>query len=55
MAPPTNVTAMMTIHAGLDTPRHSEAGVNMASVRQYSQKPVMKRANSAPDSNMAEA
>ena len=55
IAPPMNVTAMMTIHAGLGTPRHSEAGVNMASVRQYSQKPVMKRANSAPDSNMAEA
>ena len=33
-APPMNVTAMTAIQAGLDMPRHSSAGVNMASVRQ---------------------
>jgi hypothetical protein len=39
----------------LGMPRNSLAGVKMASVSQYSQKPIMKRANRAPDSNMAEA
>jgi hypothetical protein len=34
MAPPMNVTLMTAIQAGLDMPRHSAAGVNMASVRQ---------------------
>ena len=46
---------MTTIQADLGMPRHSAAGVNMASVRQYSQKPIMNRAKRAPDSNMAEA
>jgi hypothetical protein len=55
MAPPMNVTLMTAIQAGLDMPRHSAAGVNMASVRQYSQKPIMNRAKRAPDSNMADA
>ena len=34
MAPPMNVMVMTTIQADLDMPRHSEAGVRMASVRQ---------------------
>jgi hypothetical protein len=34
IAPPMNVTVMTTIQAGLGMPRHSEAGVSMASVRQ---------------------
>src|SRR4029079_13803941 len=52
-APPMKVRAMTPIQAGLGMPRNSLAGVRMASVRQYSQKPIMKRANRAPDSNMA--
>ncbi len=34
MAPPMNVRAMTTIQAALDKPRHCDAGVRMASVRQ---------------------
>ena len=55
MAPPMKVRVMTTIQAVLGMPRHSAAGVSMASVRQYSQKPIMNRAKRAPDSNMAEA
>jgi hypothetical protein len=54
-APPMNVAAMTAIHVGLRRPLHSAAGVSTASVRQYSQKPIMNKANRAPDSNMAEA
>src|SRR6185437_8811544 len=54
-APPMKVRAMTANQAGLGMPRNSLAGVKMASVRQYSQKPIMKRASRAPDSNMAEA
>ena len=55
MAPPMKVRVMTTIQAVLGMPRHSAAGVSMASVRQYSQKPIMNRAKRAPDSNMAAA
>ena len=55
MAPPMKVRVMTAIQAGLGMLRNSLAGVKMASVRQYSQKPIMNRANRAPDSNMAEA
>jgi hypothetical protein len=54
-APPMKVTVMTAIQADLGMPRHSPGGVKMASVRQYSQKPIMNRANRAPASNMAEA
>jgi hypothetical protein len=50
-----NVAAITAIQAGLGIPRHSPAGVSIASVRQYSQRPPRNRANRALASNMAEA
>jgi hypothetical protein len=54
-APAMNVTEMTATQVCFLSPRQSAAGVKMASVRQYTQKPVMNSAKRAPDSNMAES
>jgi hypothetical protein len=50
-----NVTLMIAIQTCLRNPGKAEAGVRVASVRQYSQQPARKRTNRTPDRNMAKA
>ena len=48
IAPAMNVRAIMTSQVRLGSPRNDLAGVNAASVRQYSQQPARKRTNRTP-------